>query len=460
NREDLVGKSSFDLIAPEDQQKAVAGMEEALEKGYAKDLGYLITKDGSKLPVEMSVAIMKGVDGEPIGFVGITTDITERKRAEEAMRESEEKHRVLIETTDTGYLILDAQGRVIDANKEYIRLTGYDTLEEILGRSVVEWTAPYDLERNAAELKKCVEQGYVRNLEIGYVNRSEQITPIEINATVVGSGDSVRILSLCRDISERKRAEEALRTSEAQLSNAMMIAKLGYWEYDVDDDLFIFNDHFYNIFRTNAKKVGGYKMSPERYAKQFVHPDDIPIVGNETRKAIETTDPNFNRQIEHRIIYADGEIGYISVRFFIVKDSHGRTVKTYGANQDITERKKMEDELKDSEIRYHNLFENSSEFIYTLDLKGNFTDVNKAALALTGYTKSELLKMNFKDYTPKRDHSKLFLTFSNIYKTGKPLQNLLIEAIMKDKSKKYFETSISLMKKGEQIIGFQGSSKD
>ncbi|MDO9230103.1 MAG: PAS domain S-box protein, partial [Syntrophales bacterium] len=222
NKEDLVGKSSFDLIAPEDQQKAVAGMEEALEKGYVKDReGHVITKDGSRIPVEMGVAIMKGVDGEPIGFVGVIADITERKRAEEELRESEEKHRVLIETTDTGYLILDAQGRVIDANKEYIRLTGYDTLEEILGRSVVEWTAPHDLERNAAELKKCVEQGYVRNLEIDYVNRSEQITPIEINATLVGSGDSVRILSLCRDISERKRAEEKLKDTLESLRKAV-----------------------------------------------------------------------------------------------------------------------------------------------------------------------------------------------------------------------------------------------
>jgi len=99
NREDLVGKSSFDLIAPEDQQKAVAGMEEALEKGYVKDRGYLITKDGSKLPVEMSVAIMKGVDGEPIGFVGITTDITERKLAEEKLKDTLESLRKAVNTT-------------------------------------------------------------------------------------------------------------------------------------------------------------------------------------------------------------------------------------------------------------------------------------------------------------------------------------------------------------------------
>ena len=89
NKEDLVGKSSFDLIAPEDRQKAVAGMEEALEKGYIKDREYyVITNDGSRLPVEMSVSIMKGVAGEPIGFVGVTRDISERKRAEESIRSS------------------------------------------------------------------------------------------------------------------------------------------------------------------------------------------------------------------------------------------------------------------------------------------------------------------------------------------------------------------------------------
>ncbi|OGL38286.1 MAG: hypothetical protein A2042_09110 [Candidatus Schekmanbacteria bacterium GWA2_38_11] len=143
----------------------------------------------------------------------------EKKRTEfeETLGKSEEKYRTLIETTNTGYLIVDLQGRVIDANSEYVRLSGHRTLDEILGRSVIEWTAKHDLERNAEEVKKCGIQGFVRNLEMDYVDKKGKITPIEINATVIETQEGKRILSLCRDIKERKRMEEAVKESEKKL---------------------------------------------------------------------------------------------------------------------------------------------------------------------------------------------------------------------------------------------------
>ncbi len=145
---------------------------------------------------------------------------------------------------------------------------------------------------------------------------------------------------------ERMRAEEALRKSEAQLSNAAIIARLGPWEYDVEKDLFTFNDQFFAIFKTTAAAAGGYTMSSAQYAKRYLHPDDQVLVGEETRKAMETDDPNFHRQLEHRVIFADGSTGYISVRIYIVKDAAGKTVKTYGVNQDITERRQREREME------------------------------------------------------------------------------------------------------------------
>jgi len=98
NKRDIMGKNSLDFIAPEDREKAIAGVKEAIEKGYVENQEYhIISKDGSKIPVEMSSSILKDATGEQIGFVGITRDITERKKIEETLKESEERYRDLFE---------------------------------------------------------------------------------------------------------------------------------------------------------------------------------------------------------------------------------------------------------------------------------------------------------------------------------------------------------------------------
>jgi PAS domain S-box-containing protein len=112
-------------------------------------------------------------------------------------------------------------GRVTDANAEYIRLSGHTDLAEITGRSVLEWTAPYEKEKNAAAIRECLEKGFIRNFEIDYRNAAGVITPVEINATVVNPGGSFQIVTLCRDITNRRNAEKALRESEQEYRSIM-----------------------------------------------------------------------------------------------------------------------------------------------------------------------------------------------------------------------------------------------
>lgn len=96
DKADLIGKNSFDFIASEDNEKAVVSMKEVMENGYIKNQEFYIVINGDKkIPVEMSISIMKGADGEPIGFIGISRDITERKRAETELKESEKHLRKL-----------------------------------------------------------------------------------------------------------------------------------------------------------------------------------------------------------------------------------------------------------------------------------------------------------------------------------------------------------------------------
>ena len=426
------------------------------------------TKAGNIIDIWMVVTKIVDEDGNPISIASTERDITDRKLDKEALREKTHNLAERIKELNCLYNISELVERpgiidddfcqgVVDLippsfqhpNNTVCRLIINGKEYKTQNFNKTRWKLSRDIFIND------VIAGAIEIYQLNKIPTNNEYPFINEEKSLI-----IEIAERLGHIVESKLWEEKLRTREAQLSNAAEIAKLGYWEYDVESDLFTFNDHFFDIFRTTAEKVGGYTMTPTQYANQFLHPDDISVVANEMKKAMETTDPNFSRTLEHRIIYADGEPGYISARFYVVKDSQGHTIKTYGANQDITERKVVENELKDSEIRYHNLFENSSELFFTLDLKGNFTDVNKAAKIITGYTKSELLKMNFKDYTNKGIHKKLFHTFFNIYKTGTPLHDYPIEAVIKDKSVKYFETTLSLVRKAEEIIGYQGSSKD
>lgn len=125
DKADLIGKNSFELLVPEDRKKALIDMKETLEKGYDKSRDYhIFTKNGNRIPVEMSTTVMKAPDGKPIGFVGIARDITERKKAEEKLLESEEKFRNLAEKSPN-MIFINKKGRVVYANKKCEELMGY-----------------------------------------------------------------------------------------------------------------------------------------------------------------------------------------------------------------------------------------------------------------------------------------------------------------------------------------------
>lgn len=160
----------------------------------------------------------------PSGRIAVETLSTqigaaiEQKKAEDALRDSEERYRSLVDITDTGYLVLDSQGLVIDANDVYVRLTGKLSLEEIIGRPVTEWTAPHDLERNAREVEKCMITSHVRGLEIDYIRPDGTLQPVEVNATVFHAAGGDIILTLCRDISNRKQINVALQQARNKLN--------------------------------------------------------------------------------------------------------------------------------------------------------------------------------------------------------------------------------------------------
>ncbi len=153
-------------------------------------------------------------DKQILGILGVNFDLTDQKYIEDAFRESMRKYRALIETTNTGFVILDKDGMVFDANAEYVRLSGHGRLAEIVNKPVTDWTADPMKERNADAVQKCFARGGIRDFEVDYVDRQGRITSVEINAKVVDTKNGRQILTLCRDITERKKIEEQLRQSQ------------------------------------------------------------------------------------------------------------------------------------------------------------------------------------------------------------------------------------------------------
>lgn len=143
---------------------------------------------------------------------------------------------------------------------------------------------------------------------------------------------------------QNARSYTELQRNQSQLSEALNISRLANWEYDVEKDLFTFNDQFYSIFRTSVEHVGSYKISSAEYARLFVHPEDAPLVGAEIQRVLESKERYFKTELEHRIIFSNGEVGYITVKVNAERDENGKIVRFYGANQDVTERRQLEEQ--------------------------------------------------------------------------------------------------------------------
>ena len=175
-------------------------------------------------------------------------------------------------------------------------------------------------------------------------------------------------------------------------------------------DVFTFNDHFYRVYNTTAAEVGGYRMSSAEYARRFCHPDDALLVDREVAAAIASPDPAYGRVIEHRILCGDGSVGHVAVKFFVVKDAQGRTVKTYGVNQNVTARAQAEAALRESEARLRLFIEHAPAALAMFDRDLRYLAVSRRWLADYGLEGQDLLGRSHYEVFPeigekiKQDH--------------------------------------------------------
>jgi PAS domain S-box-containing protein len=346
----------IELIHPEDRHeisKYYNGDLIKTRKRIETEYRIIRNDDGKERWVLCQADVEYDNKGIPKTIVGTFQDITQRKEAHQKLLSSESRLRQLLSATSFVIYIIKISGRkykpvwVSDTIKQY----GYTT-EEVLEKNW--WTKtvhPDDMGYFRMHIPELFNTGKVI-VEYRFRHKEGNYLWVRNEMVIVrgSSGEPKEIICSGVDITKQMKMHEAFLKSESQLINALKIAQLGYWEYDVEKDLFTFNDQFYSLLRTDIKKEGSYFMTSAEYAKRFVHPDDAYLIGQQDmQESLQTSDPNYSNKLVHRVIYADGETGYFAVRFFVTKNEEGVTVKSYGANQDITEQVIREKEKEDLE---------------------------------------------------------------------------------------------------------------
>lgn len=374
--------------------------------------------------LHFAAAPLKDSEGTIIGALETLEDITPRKMTELALKESEEKFRVLSDNAPVAIVVYQ-DDKIVYVNEFAAKISGYSK-EEFYTRNFWEFFHQDDHEllksRGAAGLRG---ERVPKKYEVRFITKLGKTRYVVLSAGKIIYGSKPAVLTILVDITHQKMVEIRLKESEERLMMGMGMAKLVYWEYDTESDLFTFDDRFYSLYGTSAQKEGGYKMSSQEYGERFVPPEERGLVEKEVAKALETDDPNFSSTIQHSIIRADGEKRYIIVRIRVSLDENGHKIGTRGVNQDITEVILAEKNLASSESKYRAIFDNIKSAVAVYDAIDNgsnfvFKDFNNAAEDIEDIKRGDVIGRKLTEIFPAVKEFGLFEVLQRVWKTGKP----------------------------------------
>jgi PAS domain S-box-containing protein len=321
----------------------------------------------------------------PGQFAVMFVDTTDRKLAEEALRESEDQSRLLFEAANDGIVLHQLHtdrelSRFTRFNTVACRMLGY-TPEEMPRLSPLDIQESPDLEQVPTEAERMRSDGRLL-FEKVLVGKDGLRVPAEIHSTVFEHRGQTMVLSIIRDITERKRAELALRGSEERLRLAQQAAQIGTFEWDIQRNVMVWTPELEALYGLSPGSFGG---TYEAWAT-LVHPDDrsqagLPVEGPLVSDVAEA---------EWRVVRPDGSIRWLAGRGQIFRNPAGQPVRMVGVNLDITDRKAAEEALRQSESRYRHLMQSIPVPLGVVNRNGEIIHFNDCFTQVFGYTEADI----------------------------------------------------------------------
>jgi len=449
---ELNGKNFRDII-PEEEHEGIYLTFNDVYKSGKTNVGFahkVRRKDGILLQVESTVSVVRERGGKVSGFICVSRDITESKRLETALNRSEEMYRRTLEQMHDSYYELDLAGNFTFVNDSVCKNLRYDR-EELLGKNFSICVPPDEVKNLFMAFNEVFRTGQPNKAFPHRILRKDgkflhSETTVELRRD--DTGRPVGFRSISRDVTERRQLEEAL-LGEKNFSDTVLESMPGIF-YTLDEK------GNFTRWNKNEETVTGYSGEELRSfpALSTIAEEDRELVASSISEVFKLG----HAEIEASVLAKDGT----KTRYLLTGARVGIGDRTYlvGMGIDISERKKAEMSLKQSEERYRALFDSSLELVYLHDFQGRFLDANRATLELFGYSKEEITSLNFASLLDPEDIIRAVEALKGVNKPGAHREMHEFKLRRKDGSYVYIETQASLIRRDGKPYAIQGIARN
>ncbi len=372
------GGSGIDSVIEQDRPRFIELMQETMLEGAMRNVEFTSRrKDGTCFPTESSGVLLLNSSGEPQGFIGLVRDISERKQAEKALRQSHRLISGLLNAPLDIALVLDPEGIIVYANETIAKIAGLQP-SELIGKR------HWDLFPERSSFRSEV---LCRVLQSGKPERVEDEAPTGLYDSTIypildDHGKATHVAVFARDITDRVRAEQALRESEERYRRLVEASPDGIMMTDPEGRILTANQQLLEMYGYNSLEELTSKI-PDAF--MLVAEQDRPHVIDNLRKL--ATDSR--RKFEYHTHRKDGSLFPVESSGVLLRDASGLPYALMGVVRDISERKRAEQALRESEERYRKLVEASPDGIVLTNLQGRIIDANKRYLEMRAFDSLE-----------------------------------------------------------------------
>jgi PAS domain S-box-containing protein len=312
-----------------------------------------------------------------------------------ALRASEEHHRRLIDILPDAVCLIHPRGRLLAVNSQAVAMLGYANTEELLNKTIFDLTPPTEHAAVKSDFEIALRAGILRNVEYAMLKKDGTPFRVELSATVsLGiNNQPAGLLSVVRDVTERKQAQEALQASEERFRQLADHIREVFWMSSADKSKIIYVSPAYGeIWGQTCESL---YAAPHRWI-EAIHPDDRHRVSESINKNQITGEYD---EI-YRIIRPDGSIRWIQDRAFPIRDAAGNIYRIVGIADDITKRQRAWDALGESEARKRAIMHAALDGIITIDHEGRMIELNSAAEKIFAHSRAKLIGENVMEVVP------------------------------------------------------------